>query len=49
MIPNADSDCDPDFEDSPRLTAKSRVTRGSPERQSLQGRTAKGRGFRLEC
>ena len=52
MISNADSDrdpdSDPDTEDSSRLTAKFRVTRGSPERQSLQGRTAKGRGFRLK-
>ena len=52
MISNADSDrdpdSDPDIEDSSRLTAKFRVTRGSPERQSLQGRTAKGRGFRLK-
>jgi len=41
MISNADSDrdpdSDPDIEDSSRLTAKFRVTRGSPERLSLSG------------
>jgi hypothetical protein len=41
MISNADTDCDPDsdpdIEDSSRLTAKFRVTHGSPERQSLSG------------
>ena len=41
MISNADTDCDPDsdpdIDDSSRLTAKSRVTQGSPERQSLSG------------
>jgi len=37
MISNADSDCDPDSDDSSRLTAKSRVTQGSPERLSLSG------------
>jgi len=35
MISNANTDCDPDIEDSSRLTAKFRVTHGSPERQSL--------------
>jgi hypothetical protein len=35
--PAADTVIDPDIEDSSRLTAKFRVTRGSPERQSLSG------------
>ena len=36
---HADTDCDPDPdpEDSSRLTAKSRITHGSPERPSLSG------------
>jgi hypothetical protein len=37
MILNADTNCDPEIEDSSRLTAKFRVTHGSPERQSLSG------------
>jgi hypothetical protein len=32
MISNADTDSDPDSEASSRLTAKFRVTHGSPER-----------------
>jgi hypothetical protein len=41
MISNADTDRDPDsnpdIEDPSRLTARFRVTQGSPERQSLSG------------
>ena len=52
MISNADTDCDPDsdpdIEDSSRLTAKFRVTRGSLERLSRSDRTAKGLGSGLE-
>ena len=49
MISDPDTDCDPDSdpdsEDSSGLTARFRVTKSSPERQSLQGRMALGRGF----
>jgi hypothetical protein len=51
MISNADSDCDPDsdpdIEDSSRLTAKFRVTHGSPERQNLSGSHGPGPWIQL--
>jgi hypothetical protein len=46
---DADTDCDPDSdpdsEDSLRRAAKFRIIHGSPERQSLQYRTALGPGI----